>query len=57
MPKPSPKKRPAETGSTVISLRLPTARLSELDAMAERTGMARTSLIQLAIERLLKQGL
>jgi predicted DNA-binding protein len=41
----------------VISLRLPTARLEQLDAMAARTGMARTSLIQLAIERLLNQGL
>lgn len=43
--------------ATTVSLRLRAKQLQALDALAVDAGLTRSALIQLAVDRLLKQGL
>jgi predicted transcriptional regulator len=55
--KKTPKKSPPIATAKTISLRVQPNILAELDALAKKSGMARSSIIQMAIVRLLKTGL
>jgi predicted transcriptional regulator len=52
-----PKEKAAKPYGVTISFRLQSDKLVKLDVLAEQTGVNRSSLLQLAVDRLLKQGL